>query len=82
MGETTLKLDRVTMSDIWLIFIRTTVFLAWTAGVWAFKMLLEMDKNQALLAQNMSSITLRLESIERKWDERDKEERMKNWRVK
>ena len=62
-------------NPIWMWFVRGTMALAWVVGSWAIKTLLAVDKNQSLTTQQLTSLSGRVEKIENRNEERDREER-------
>jgi len=59
---------------LWLWFVRGTMGAAWLVGTWTIITLLSVDKNQALISQTIQSVVSRIDKIEARLDEKDKEE--------
>ena len=69
-------------NPVWMWFVRGTMALAWLVGSWALKLLLTVDKNQSLTTQNLTSLSARVEKIEDRNEERDREERERLYRAR
>ena len=67
-------------NPVWMWFVRGTMALAWIVGTWAMKTLFAVDRNQALMTEQLTQMNRRVEKLESRNEERDKEERDRLYR--
>lgn len=61
-------------TTFWMMFVRSTMAVAWAIGLWGAKTLLSVDQTLAIVSRNQVLIEARLAKAESRLDLRDREE--------